>query len=1110
MNGTAQLGPKEKGLEARLAGDDTLGQPPPPAVGVTAEAAAAAHTQAQQAQALLVQAMERERQAIERERAAIQRERAAMDSERKRMALVAAAVPTTPPDQRGRLEDAEKSEAIAKERRLLAEEREAVERLKEALDRQQREQERHRQQMDEDRVKIEREVQMMANLAAVETQVLKEALERMKLERSAMEKEREQLWGQVQQLTAAQEQLTAERDDLMAENERLEKSRDALLGIQRDRGAEGLQAERDRVEAERREREQTEIQLARDTVERDKQEIEKIRVEIENIMKAWEIERDRQAKERQQIDAEKEELAAVRAEAERQWRQMTAGVSGMSGMSASIPRLASILAQQSAATASAAGVSSFAAMPVLPSFAAMTMNANGGLSLAPAATSAAGLLVDEKQPFTPVHQPRGGSSSLTTSPVSTPPQASSASATSSSTGAKRKRKRGDSLNLSVGSSTSTHQESPSEADFKKRRKVRPWEERFEELLQFKEKHGHFSVPAGGDYASLRIWVNNQKALHTKGQLAADRFEKLNVIGFPWWNPKGNRSGKGKKNEDGDESTTMVDVKKEESAQPSGGGGGGGQAHEEDKAPRRKELEEFFGCSLEPYPALVHKFAAKNAERAIDNAIVWLTMPQHKDQHQGGEKSESDANKKSESEAESGKAKSEETKAMTERREKVALLRRIEGIVGLGDDPLRELMEKGGFRVFSSDVSLRREDLDWLTHHYDEIKSAFLLSTFSKKVNKGDWNQKLLMNEVEKIYTSFLGFDLQHRNLRTKFLSTLGKAVSEWSYYLPRDHFTLWSHAVCLRAKHLSLLQLSGGEGGLGLGLGLIGEAQLLQFDRDRFLVDRRPSLGDVDSGRSDWPNPLVRLLNLPYLVDMDHGSPTTTTSTTSTSATEPTGSARRPSVDADPAQSTSSRASSPPSLSSSSSSSSLNNSTDEGVSSLLNSFNLPNFPSYVHKKPFQRRRGSSSVPGASLAALAYQHMQQTQPTQQPPHVSEVIIEEVSSDGDDEHEMVEPSTTATTRTASPGRGHTTQQATVEEIEEEDDDDGDDVAPPLIVRPVVQKMDLEGIDGESGGEEEECGRPSAVGRDGELMIDLNDDGDGEEGHHPTTCPPPPPRE
>jgi hypothetical protein len=184
------------------------------------------------------------------------------------------------------------------------------------------------------------------------------------------------------------------------------------------------------------------------------------------------------------------------------------------------------------------------------------------------------------------------------------------------------------------------------------------------------------------------------------------------------------AGKGKKNEDGDESTTMVDVKKEESVQPSGGGGGG-QAHEEDKAQRRKELEEFFGCSLEPYPALVHKFAAKNAERAIDNAIVWLTMPPQKDQHQGGEKSES--------EAESLKAKSEETKAMAERREKVALLRRIEGIVGLGDDPLRELMEKGGFRVFSSDVSLRREDLDWLIHHYDEIKSAFLLSTFSKKV-----------------------------------------------------------------------------------------------------------------------------------------------------------------------------------------------------------------------------------------------------------------------------------------------------------------------------------------------------------------------------------------
>jgi hypothetical protein len=331
---------------------------------------------------------------------------------------------------------------------------------------------------------------MMANLAAAETRVLKEALERMKQERTEMEREREQLRNELQQLTATQEQLIAERDELASENERLEKSRDALLGIQRDSGAEGLQAERRRIEAERMEQEQAEIQLARDTVERDKQEIEKIRVEIENIMKAWEAERDRQARERLQLDAEREELVSLRTDTERQWRQMVT-------LPAAMPLLSGILGQQQAT-----------GVPVLPSFAAMTMNANGQ-SLAPAA---AGLHTDDRQnqqqQYTP-QQPRGSSSSsLSTSPVSTPPQLSSQP---HSTGSKRKRKRGDSLtNASVPAQDS------GDADFKKRRKVRPWEERYEELLQFKDEHGHFSVPASGDYASLRIWVNNQKALHTKG------------------------------------------------------------------------------------------------------------------------------------------------------------------------------------------------------------------------------------------------------------------------------------------------------------------------------------------------------------------------------------------------------------------------------------------------------------------------------------------------------------------------------------------------------------------------------------------------------------------
>jgi hypothetical protein len=170
---------------------------------------------------------------------------------------------------------------------------------------------------------------------------------------------------------------------------------------------------------------------------------------------------------------------------------------------------------------------------------------------------------------------------------------------------------------------------------------------------------------------------------------------------------------------------MVEVKTEESqtlAQQ--------QAHDEDKAQRQRELEEFFGSSLEAYPALVHKFAVKNSERAIDNAFVWLSVSS---QHIGDAKLEKSPEGCA-SAVPPSTEQQEETAAAKERRDKVALLRRVEGIVGLGDDPLRELMETGGFRVFSSDVNLRREDLDWLTLHYDEIKSAFLLSTFSKKVH----------------------------------------------------------------------------------------------------------------------------------------------------------------------------------------------------------------------------------------------------------------------------------------------------------------------------------------------------------------------------------------
>lgn len=207
----------------------------------------------------------------------------------------------------------------------------------------------------------------------------------------------------------------------------------------------------------------------------------------------------------------------------------------------------------------------------------------------------------------------------------------------------------------------------------------------------------------------------------------ERYEKLNAIGFPWWNAKGKgtdwfhylhnnfgevvalntfliwllRVGRSRKIQVDEETH---EAKKDQEISP------------ETKEKRQRELEEFFGASLERYPGIIDKFGAKNSEQVIDNAIEWLA------------RSAADTTNSDEQ-----KIQSADEQDVPERRRKVALLHRIESVVGFGEDPLRELMDKGGFHVFSSDVSMRREDLEWLTDHYEEIKSTFLLSTFSKKV-----------------------------------------------------------------------------------------------------------------------------------------------------------------------------------------------------------------------------------------------------------------------------------------------------------------------------------------------------------------------------------------
>lgn len=61
-----------------------------------------------------------------------------------------------------------------------------------------------------------------------------------------------------------------------------------------------------------------------------------------------------------------------------------------------------------------------------------------------------------------------------------------------------------------------------------------WEKCFNELMEYKTKHGTFDLPAQPPkLAKLRRWVNKQRANHNAGKLSHDRFERLSQAGFPW-------------------------------------------------------------------------------------------------------------------------------------------------------------------------------------------------------------------------------------------------------------------------------------------------------------------------------------------------------------------------------------------------------------------------------------------------------------------------------------------------------------------------------------------------------------------------------------------------
>lgn len=59
-----------------------------------------------------------------------------------------------------------------------------------------------------------------------------------------------------------------------------------------------------------------------------------------------------------------------------------------------------------------------------------------------------------------------------------------------------------------------------------------WEERFDELIEYKAAHGNVDVP-GNWHTGLGVWVSTQRKAEINGDLSLARKNKLNEVGFEW-------------------------------------------------------------------------------------------------------------------------------------------------------------------------------------------------------------------------------------------------------------------------------------------------------------------------------------------------------------------------------------------------------------------------------------------------------------------------------------------------------------------------------------------------------------------------------------------------
>ena len=82
----------------------------------------------------------------------------------------------------------------------------------------------------------------------------------------------------------------------------------------------------------------------------------------------------------------------------------------------------------------------------------------------------------------------------------------------------------------------------------------PWETRFEELVQYKAKHGDCDVPK--KHGKLGIWVATQRAAYMANSTSQDRVDRLDSIGFKWKKKDIEKNAKGK----GRNATTVMSLK----------------------------------------------------------------------------------------------------------------------------------------------------------------------------------------------------------------------------------------------------------------------------------------------------------------------------------------------------------------------------------------------------------------------------------------------------------------------------------------------------------------------------------------------------------------------